>query len=119
MLRLEAGERRRQERVAGRQERPDPQRAALQPGDRAQLVLGRGHVAQNRFGVAQQPGAGVGDADGAGAAVDQRQPELPLERGDVVRHDRLGVTSLQPGRREGARLGDGVESAEAAQIVHL
>ena len=94
MLLLEASQCRREERVAGRQEGPDPQRAALQPGDRAELVLGRRHVAQDRFGVTQQPGTGVGGADWARAAVDERQPEFPLERGDVVRHDRLGVTEL-------------------------
>jgi hypothetical protein len=44
-------------------------------------------VSERSLGVAQQPVAGIGEADGARSAVDEREPELALERGDVVRDD--------------------------------
>jgi hypothetical protein len=56
--------------------------------------------------------------DGAPRAVDQGEAELLLERRDVVGHDRLRIAERERRLGERAPLGDGVEGAEAAEIVH-
>ena len=91
---------------------------ALESGDRSKVVLGGGHLTEDDLGVVAQPGAGVGDADGARSAVDERQAQLPLQRRDVVRDDGLRVAELETGGRERAVLGHGVEGSKATQVVH-
>ena len=50
--------------------------------------------------MAGQDLAGVGDAGGPAAAVDQRDAQLPLERGDVGADPRLRPVHLLAGRSE-------------------
>ena len=65
-----------------------------------------------------QPFAGLGQADRPPRAVDQRQPELLLEGGDVVGDDRLRIAERQRRLREGASLGHRMECAQAPQVMH-
>src|ERR687897_1415397 len=118
MYRFKASERGGNEGVGGGEEGADPQASALEPGDRSQLVLRGRDESERRLGVAQQAFSGVGDAHRSRPPVDEREPELALERRDVVGDDRLRVPELTRGRGKGTASCDGVEGAQAAAIVH-
>jgi hypothetical protein len=118
MDRPEARQRGGHERGAGGQEGAHAHGPGLQARERAHLLLGGGHLAQQRGGVLVEPRSGLGQADRPLGSVDQREAELALERGHVVRDHRLGVAERQRRLREGAPLGDGVERAQAPQVVH-
>jgi hypothetical protein len=62
--------------------------------------------------------SGRGEPHRPRAAVDEREPELGLQRRDVVGDHGLRVSELE--RRCGERppLGDLMERAQTAQIVH-
>ena len=68
--------------------------------------------------VAQERGAGVGQADAARVALDEERARLALERGDLLGHGRLGVGERFRCGGEGALLCHGAQHAEAANIEH-
>jgi hypothetical protein len=68
--------------------------------------------------VLQEAATGVSNANRPGSAVDECEPELPLERRDVVGHDRLRVSELAGRLREGACSRDRMERTQAAEIIH-
>lgn len=115
---LEACQCGRNERVTGGQESAEPEHSAPQPGDGSQLVLRRGHVAEHGSRVPEQPSPRVRDADWPCRPIQERETKLALERRDMVGDDGLRVSELERRRREGAALGDGVESAKPSQVVH-
>ncbi len=58
----------------------------------------------------------LGQNEPTRVAVEQRNPKLLLERGDLARHRRLRQTELLAGMREAAGLGGGVENLELIPI---
>ena len=96
----EPRERRRHERGERGREAPEAQPPVAPAGDLAELLLGVVEPREDPGRVARQGVAGLGQLDRARAALDQRQPDLPLQRGDVLAHGRL---------RERQRVGRGRE----------
>jgi hypothetical protein len=68
--------------------------------------------------VPQQQRTGRGETQPAGAAVDQADPELALEREDLVRDGGLGERQLLRGARERTETGYLAKSEQAAWIEH-
>jgi len=89
--RVPLGERphdRRHEVVRDRGEEADAQLALLpprRPADRVDRAL---RLRQHRPRFPQQHGADVGELHAAGAALEQRRPELGLQRADLLREPR-------------------------------
>ena len=61
---------------------------------------------------------GVGEADAAHAALDERRPGLALERGDLLRDGGLGEGERLGGGGERAALGDLAQDSHAANVKH-
>jgi hypothetical protein len=68
-------------------------------------LLGVVEAREDSGRVARQSVAGLGQLDRTRAALDQRQPDLLLQRGDVLAHGRL--RQLQRVRRGGERSAGG------------
>ncbi len=66
--------------------------------------------------LAQQHLADAGERRAAGAALEQRDAELELERPHLLRQRLLGDVEPGGGAREAARLGDGDERAQLPQL---
>ncbi len=58
----------------------------------------------------------LGELQPAGVAVEERDPELRLERGDLARDRRLGALELLAGRGQAAGVGDGVKYPELVPV---
>ena len=115
---LERRDRERHQRRAGRLEGRHPQAPAAQAGDRLELRLRLGEVAEDRVGVAHERAARVGEPDAAHAALDERGARLALQRGDLLRDRRLRERERLGGGREGAMLRDLAEHPHAADVEH-
>jgi hypothetical protein len=106
VLSAEHRDRERHQRRAGGRKRGHPQLPAAQPGDRLHVGLGRGEPTEDPLGVRQQRAAGGRKAHAARQALDQRDPRLGLERGDLLRDGGLRVGQLLGGSGDRALLGD-------------
>ena len=114
----EAGDRQRHERRARGRERADAQTAPAQAGDRLELGLGVGQPREDDVGVRDERPPGVGQADAAGVALDERRARLALERGHLLGHGGLRVGERLRGRGERAAGGDLAQDAQAADVEH-
>jgi hypothetical protein len=102
--------------VGQRGEEPDPQFALL-AASRATHGLDRTlGLREHRPRLAEQHGADVGELDSTGAPLEQLDPELRLQRADLLGERLLG--DVQPPGRAGevALLRDGDEVAQLAQL---
>jgi hypothetical protein len=73
--------------------------------------------AQDRLAFLVIKRADLGDADPARVPVEEARPELPLERGHVLRDCRLGEAEIARGFREAACLDRPGEDLDAGQPV--
>jgi hypothetical protein len=71
---------------------------------------------EDRARLAQQHRADLGQLDAAGTALEQRNPELRLERADLLRERLLRDVQSPRGAGEVALLRDGDEVAQLAQL---
>ena len=78
------------ERRNGGGEAGEPQPATSQAGDLSQFLLRLIQTGEHRLGVPHEGTAGVGEADGTHATLDQPGPGLALEGGDLLADRRLG-----------------------------
>jgi hypothetical protein len=72
--------------------------------------------AQDRLGIRQERAPGVGEADAARVAHEQRRIDLELQRAYLLGERRLLDVQLLRGARDVALAGDGDEVAEMAQF---
>ena len=99
-------------------ERPDGQLPALLGHQSAELLGSQTQPARDGIRVPQKERAGRSETQPAGAAVDQADPKLPLEREDLVRDRGLGERQLD--RRAGERTEPGylAKGEQAAWVQH-
>jgi hypothetical protein len=66
-----------------------------------ELVGGQAQAAGDRIRMSQKDAAGGGETEPAAATIDQADPELPLERENLLRHRGLSERQLLrcPGER--------------------
>ena len=114
----ELHERRRHDRRERRAHAAEAQPAVAAAGDLLELLLGAVEAGEDPGGVARQRVAGLGQLDGARPALDERQADLPLERGDVLAHRRLREPHRHGRAGERAARSDLGEHAEAAHVDH-
>jgi hypothetical protein len=114
----EPGEGRWHERRERGGEAAEAQPPVPPPGDLAQLLLGAVDAREDQPGVPGQRMAGLGQLDGPRAALDQGQPDLALERRDVLAHGGLRHVQRLGRGREGAAPGHLGEHSEAPHIEH-
>src|SRR5215207_3549285 len=86
MFAIKRGECERDQRRVGRWEGADAEAAAVEAGQRLELMLGGGEPVEDDLGVLDQQLAGRREPDPAGAALDQARAGLGLERRDLARH---------------------------------
>jgi hypothetical protein len=99
-------------------ERPYGQVPALLADQSSELLGGQAQPSRNGIRVGQKKRARGGETQPAGAAVDQANPKLPLEREDLVRDGGLGERQLL--RRAGERPLPGylAKGEQAAWVEH-
>jgi hypothetical protein len=78
-----------QDVVDHRREGRDADRTGQPFGEAGELAPGLGQLVLDALGVAGQDAAGGGERDPALGAVDERQPHLPLQLGELL-GDRRG-----------------------------
>jgi hypothetical protein len=85
---------------------------------RAELLGGQAQPARDGIRVPEKERARRGETQPAGAAVDQADPELPLQRDDLLRDGGLGERQLL--RRAGERTEPGhlAKGEQAAWVQH-
>ena len=88
------------------------------PASSRDLAVRLGEPVGDRVGVREQQGARLGHRRAAGAAVQQPDAELALERGDLLRDGGLGQRERLGRARERAAPGDLAEREQAAWIEH-
>ena len=107
-----------------RHQRMERRRGGEADGDAADLAargaagadLGMLGLGQDRLGVDQERAAGVGQADAARMAHEQRRVDLALERADLLAERRLLDVQLLGRAGDVALMRDGDEVAEMAQF---
>ena len=99
-------------------ERPDAQPSGVAGLERAHVRLGREEPRLDRVGVAEEDLAGLGEGDRAWAtgALDQPEPDDPLERRDLLGDRRLRVAEILGGLAERPLVRDRLERDEMAEI---
>ncbi len=99
-------------------ERPDAKASGVPGLERAHVGLRREEPRLNRVGVAEQDLAGFGEGDRAWAtgALDESQPDDPLERCNLLRDRGLRVPELLRRLPEGTLVGDCLERDEMTKI---
>ena len=95
-----------------------PQRRAVRARELGDLAVRLGEPVGDRVGVRQQQGARLGHRRTAGAAVQQPDAELALERGDLLRDGGLGQRERLGRARERAAPCDLAEGEQAAWVEH-
>ena len=97
---------------------PTRRRPASPASSARHVGLGREESRLDRLCVAEQDLTGLGQRDRARAAraLDQPQPDDPLERRDLLRDRRLRVAELLGGSPERPLVGNRLESDEMAKI---
>ncbi|GAA3164125.1 hypothetical protein GCM10020001_106210 [Nonomuraea salmonea] len=103
-----------QHRVERERSGGQAQQVAGRCGGAQHVGAGRAQAQQQRIGVFQQAAARRGGRDGA--AGQQRQPQVALQRGDLLGDGRLGVAELGGGGRERAVAGDGDERGQQMRV---
>ena len=93
---------------ADRLERGDPAAAGDAAGGGGQVGLGELGALEQRAGVADEDQRRIGEPDAAAGRLEQRQPRLALEHGELLRDGR---------GRELERVGDGGDRAARVQLV--
>ena len=101
-----------------RREAAEAQPPVAAAGDLLELLLGAVEPREDPGRVARQRVAGVGELQRARAALDERLPDLPLERRDVLADRRLRERQRVPGRGERSLGGDLRQDPEAADVEH-
>ena len=96
----------------------EPQPATSQAGDLAQFLLRLIQTGEHRLGVDHEGTAGVGEADGTHAPLDQPGPGLALEGGDLLADRRLGERQRLGRGRERAAGGDLPQHLETTRVQH-
>ncbi len=96
--------------------RPDHHMAGSHPGERLHLGRGRLDLGQDAAGPGDQRPAGLGDRDLPRGALDEGQPDLPLEPPDLLGERRLGDVLAGRGAGEVLLLGERDEVAKLAQF---
>jgi hypothetical protein len=86
---------------------------SLHGGDR---VTGGGDAGERTAGLGEKRAAGLGEADVACAADEERRPELPLQGTDRRRQARLGDVQALGRAGEVFFLGDGDEVLKVTQF---
>ena len=114
----ELGDGGRQQRGRRAEEGDDAQVPAAQPGDGLELALGGVEAGEDRLGVGDERGAGVGQSHAARAALDELRAGLALESGDLLRDRRLGVGERLGRGGERAARGDLAQDPQALHIEH-
>ena len=102
---------RRQQKQLGVAVAPQRQRAhrlAVRAGEPLDRPIGQPH---HLPGVGQEGQAFLGDADGAGGAVEQLHPQFPLQRVDLLGHGGLGHMQLLGRAGKIERFGHGQKAA--------
>ena len=85
---------------------------------RRQLGLGRLELGQHALGAPDEQPRGGGEDHAAPLALEQRDPDLALERGEVL-GDRGGRVAERLGRGgDGAALGELAQHVQAADVEH-
>jgi hypothetical protein len=105
-----------QERDVGGGDAAEPHVSCVEPADRVQLLAGGGDAGEDGRGVLAQRAPGLGQANAAGAALQQRQAGLVFERRDVAGDRRLGVAEGLGGGAERAAAGDLIEGLQMPEI---
>src|SRR5439155_13176078 len=100
-------------------ERPDPQAAGGEVGDRFHFELGGRDLLEGCAGAPGHRASGLRQPQRADAAVDQRRPELTLQRRDDLRYRRLCVVEPLGGSGEGAGFADRLQDAKLPQFHSL
>ena len=72
---------------------------------------------EHELGVVGEEQARVGQRDGSHGAIEQGEPHLLLERGDLLRDRRLRVAELIGGARERAMLRDVAQRSQPSNVV--
>ncbi len=103
-------------RGASARERPDPQAAGGEVGDRFHLELGGRDLLECRAGAVRQRAPGLRQPQRPDAAVDQRRPELTFQRRDDLRDRRLRVVEPVGGGGEGAGIADRLQDPKLLQF---
>ncbi|MNV53568.1 hypothetical protein D3C71_1457220 [compost metagenome] len=88
----------------------DRQRARGRRGP--QGVQGLGDIQQRAVHADEQARAGIGQPHAARHAIEQREPRLPFQRLDLMRHRSGRHRQLGRGRLEAAQPGRGLEGAQ-------
>ena len=114
----ERGDRQRDDRRGRRGKRSHPQPAALQAGERAELVLGIVEAREDRLCAIDQQHARVGEDSPLGHAPDQGRPHLRLQRRDLPGDRGLGVAQRLRGSRERPVAGDLAEHSQPPAVKH-
>ena len=99
-------------RSAGAGERPDPEAAGGEIGDRVELELGDGELLEDTAGTSCQRAAGLGQPQRPQPTVDERRPHLLLEPGDDLRDGGLRVVEQVGSGRERSRLAHRLEDSK-------
>ena len=97
---------------------PNRSRPSAAAGDLAELLLGAVEPREDPGRVAGQRVAGLGQLDRARAALDERHPDLALERGDVLADRRLRQRQRVGRGRERAAGGDLGQHSQPAHVEH-
>ena len=108
----------RRQRGAPALEGDQPQATAAQARERGQVLLGALDPGEDRVGVAHEHPARLGQADAAGAPVDELCACLALERGHVLRDRRLGEAQRLGGGGERAARRDLAQDSHTADVEH-
>nr|WP_246007437.1 hypothetical protein [Halomonas nitroreducens] len=80
-----------------------------------QAVNAHRQLLQQRLGGAEKVPAGIGEADAAPVAQEQRLFEVGLETADLLADRRLGDVQLLGGTVEAAQASGGLEAAQGVQ----
>ena len=90
----------------------------LPAGDLGQLLLGAVQAGADGRAVTDQGSAGVGQFRRARAALDQCQPGVAFQRGDVLADRRLGQAQRLGGGGERAARGDLAQHPDATDVSY-
>ena len=93
-------DRRGHERLGRGLERGHAQAAGDDAREPGQVRLGDLELRQHRLGVGDERARGVGQPDAAAVALEQRDPDLALERGELLRDRRRRERERLGGRRD-------------------
>jgi len=101
-----------------RRESGEADRAGAEAGEVVQRGLGGGEAGEDVDGVGDEHAAGFGEAHAAAAAMDEREPGLAFELGDLLGHCGLGEGERVGGAGERAVAGDLAQHEEATDVEH-